>query len=99
MNGKEEEVRNIRAQEAASYKHRTENNNKVLEALNNILPKLSSAVFNSQGALIEIDRDSMVESIRKELGYNNPIAVLIAMTAKFDVPTVKRIIEKLEYIR
>lgn len=41
----------------------------------------------------------MVESIRKELGYNNPIAVLIAMTAKFDVPTVKRIIEKLEYIR
>ncbi|KAM3145082.1 hypothetical protein pb186bvf_002757 [Paramecium bursaria] len=99
LNGKEEEVRNIRAQEAASYQHRTENNNKVLEALNNILPKLSSAVFNAQGALIEIDRDQMVESIRKELGYNNPIAVLIAMTAKFDVPTVKRIIEKLEYIR
>lgn len=41
----------------------------------------------------------MVQSIKRELGYNNPIAIMIAMTTKFDVPTVKRIIDKLESIR
>lgn len=41
----------------------------------------------------------MVASIKRELGYNNPIALMVELTTKFDVPTVKRIIEKLESIR
>lgn len=35
----------------------------------------------------------------KALGANHPIAVLITLTAKFDAPTVKRILEKLVQIR
>lgn len=82
------------------FQRRTENNNKVLAALNEIIPKLSNAVFKEQGvALLETERAEIVERLRRELGHNNPIAILVAMTSKFDVNLVIKIIEKLEHIR
>lgn len=47
----------------------------------------------------ESEREAILTQIRNELGHNHPIAILVAMTTKFDVPTVKSIIEKLENIR
>jgi hypothetical protein len=40
-----------------------------------------------------------VEQIKRELGYNNPIAIMVSLTSTFDIGTVTRIIEKLESIR
>jgi hypothetical protein len=103
LNGKEEEIRAAREADEIAYNRRKYNSQRVLNALNLVLEKLTAAVFreqNSQGAvLLETERDEMVTQIRKELGHSHPIAVLVAMTAKFDVPTVQRIIEKLENIR
>lgn len=49
--------------------------------------------------LLESEKHEMVAQMKRELGYSNPIALLVEMTSKFDVPTVKRIIEKLEQVR
>jgi hypothetical protein len=103
LNGREEDIRTARGIEQVNYSHRTQNNNKVLDALEQVLKKLTQAVFDEkdrQGtALIQTERDTIVEEIRRELGYNNPIAIMVALTSKFDVGTVTRIIEKLETIR
>jgi len=48
---------------------------------------------------LETETFEFVEKLKRELGYNHPIAIMVALTAKFDVPTVTRIIEKLEHIR
>ncbi|CAD8064652.1 unnamed protein product [Paramecium primaurelia] len=100
LNGKEESLRQTRAQEAASYQARQENNSKVLAALNEIIPKLQVAVFDQEGkSLLQTEQFEIVEKIKRELGHNHPIAIMVALTTKFDVPTVKRIIDKLDHIR
>lgn len=43
-------------------------------------------------------RNEIVADIKKELGEKHPIALLVAMTVKFDEEKVKSIIEKLEGI-
>lgn len=48
---------------------------------------------------METEREEIVEQIKRELGHNNPIAIMVSLTTKFDIGTVTRIIEKLELIR
>jgi hypothetical protein len=60
LNGREEDIRTARSNEQVAYQHRTQNNNKVLAALNEVLNRLAQAVFeeqDKQGAvLLETER-------------------------------------------
>lgn len=67
-----------------------------------ILPKLGQSVIeeeNQSSAFLETRRTEIITEIKRELGYNHPIAILVEMTTQFDVESVKRIIQKLESIR
>jgi chromosome segregation ATPase len=46
LNGREEDIRSARGDEQIAYQHRTQNNNKVLAALNEVLKRLTEAVFS-----------------------------------------------------
>jgi len=51
LNGREEEIRNIRAKENLQYNSRTTYNTKVVSALGEILPRLTKAVFDEKDKL------------------------------------------------
>jgi len=63
---------------------------------------LTDAVFNEKSrktVLSEVDRKDIVGRMKQELGENNALTMLVALTTKFDVPTVTKIIERLENLR
>jgi hypothetical protein len=55
----------------------------VLNALNEILSKLTKAVFDQQdksSVLLETQRSEIIREIKKELGEYNPIAIMVELT-------------------
>jgi hypothetical protein len=56
-----------------------------LNALNLILPKIGQAVIdeeNKSSSFLETKKAEIVADIKRELGYNHPIAILVEMTTK-----------------
>ncbi|KAM3145844.1 hypothetical protein pb186bvf_002139 [Paramecium bursaria] len=102
LNSKEEEIRNGFTQQQQDVKNRQVNNEKVVEALNEIIYKLQTAVFAAQDrqtVLSEVHKKQVVDQIKSELGALHPIAAFVSVTTRFDVPTVKKVIQLLENIR
>ncbi|CAK55826.1 unnamed protein product (macronuclear) [Paramecium tetraurelia] len=100
LNEQEQFIRNARAADVKAYNRRVESANKVINALNLIIQKLSKAVDeqttdeNRQAILAQIHSEC-----HEQFGPNHPITILVKLTTRFDVPTVQRILEKLEQIR
>ena len=60
-------------------------NQQVLNALNLILPKLGQAVIdedNQSSSFLETRKAEIVADIKRELGYNHPVALLVEMTTQ-----------------
>lgn len=57
----------------------------MLNALNLIIKKLTQAVFEEEGgaALLEDRKKEILLEIKKELGHNHPIAILVEMTSRY----------------
>ncbi|CAD8158938.1 unnamed protein product [Paramecium octaurelia] len=100
LNEQEQFIRNARAADVKAYNRRVEQANKVINALTLIIEKLSRAVDQQTS---EQDRQAILTQIHAEcheqFGPNHPITILVKLTTRFDVPTVQRILEKLEQIR
>ncbi|CAD8159291.1 unnamed protein product [Paramecium pentaurelia] len=102
LNSKEEDIRNQYKSEIESLKQRTTNNIKSIDGLNEMIAKLQQAVFAEQNKTTILSQQhtkQYVDDLRNSLGPNHPLTALVAVTTKFDVPTVTRIIQLLENIR
>jgi hypothetical protein len=102
LNGKDEEVRTGRESDVKDMKERSNNNQKIIDALTDIIGKLGEAVLTEQGRptmLAEVKRTQLVKRLKEELGENHPVALLVSLTSTFDPATVTRIIERMEHIK
>ncbi|CAD8163671.1 unnamed protein product [Paramecium octaurelia] len=102
LNSKEEEIRNQYKSEIETLKQRTTNNIKSIDGLNEMIAKLQQAVFAEQSKTTVLSQQhtkQYVDDLRNQLGPNHPLTALVAVTTKFDVPTVTKIIQLLENIR
>ncbi|CAD8079324.1 unnamed protein product [Paramecium sonneborni] len=102
LGSKEEDIRNQYKLEIETISQRTTNNIKSIDGLNEMIGKLQQAVFAEQSKTTILSQQhtkQYVDQLANSLGPNHPITALVAVTTKFDVPTVTRIIQLLENIR
>ncbi|KAM3131581.1 hypothetical protein pb186bvf_016365 [Paramecium bursaria] len=93
-NQREESLIQFLADEESNFNKKQEQTRKSVDALNEIIQKLTGAVLNASF----IEKGEFVQKIKQQLGDRNPIAMLVEVTAKFDEKVVKNIILKLEHI-
>lgn len=99
LNGKEEEIRDNRAQEELVYNKRTRNSNKVLGALRTILKTLSEAVLNPKNNVFAEEKaDQLIDHLKEELGESDPLISMVELAKDFNTDVVREIIHKLEFL-
>ncbi|KAM3145982.1 hypothetical protein pb186bvf_001960 [Paramecium bursaria] len=95
INTQEQNIRDARQSDIVAFNRRVAVSNKVINALNLIITKLTKAIEDQDAA----GTQAVLAQLAQELGSKHPITILVTMTAKFDKPTVERILDKLIQVR